>query len=675
MTRSTVPALLRRVLLLGMLAVVPCIAQAQPKEAAPATRDANAAVLQQLPFSDRADFADAQRGFVAALPGGLIAGTGPRPAWNLKAYDFLDKDEAPPTVNPSLWRQARLNNFSGLFKITDRVYQLRGLDIANMTIVEGDSGLVVIDTLLTAETAHAGLELYYQHRPRKPVVAIIYSHSHVDHFGGAKGVVSETDVQAGRVKIYAPDGFMEHAVAENIIAGNAMSRRAQYMYGPLLPPGERGQVDTGLGKALGRGTQTLLAPTDLITKTQDERRIDGVDIVFQLTPGTEAPAEMNLYFPQFRVLDMAENATHTMHNLYTLRGAEIRDGNAWARYLDEALALFGDKTDVLIAQHHWPVWDGAKITAYLAKQRDLYKFINDQSLRLLNQGFTPGEIAEQLKLPASLAQEWALRGYYGTLRHNARAVYQKYLGWYDSNPADLDPLPPDAAARKQVEYMGGAAAVIARARDDFAKGEYRWVASVMKEVVYADPANAEARARRRCARATRISGGGGAVAQRVSRRRVGAARRRAPAAGAAHADGGRAQGGVAGTVLRFPGRAAQRQQGRGQAHRAQLDLHRPRRDACVESREFGADASPGTGARAGRRVAHVDTRNTRRDRAQADDICRRGDVGLAQDRRRCGQAGRALRAARRFQPELRHRGAARAALIEPRLVTDGGRAN
>jgi alkyl sulfatase BDS1-like metallo-beta-lactamase superfamily hydrolase len=494
MTRSTVPALLRRVLLLGMLAVVPCIAQAQPKEAAPATRDANAAVLQQLPFSDRADFADAQRGFVAALPGGLIAGTGPRPAWNLKAYDFLDKDEAPPTVNPSLWRQARLNNFSGLFKIADRVYQLRGLDIANMTIVEGDSGLVVIDTLLTAETAHAGLELYYQHRPRKPVVAIIYSHSHADHFGGAKGVVSETDVQAGRVKIYAPDGFMEHAVAENIIAGNAMSRRAQYMYGPLLPPGERGQVDTGLGKALGRGTQTLLAPTDLIAKTQDERRIDGVDIVFQLTPGTEAPAEMNLYFPQFRVLDMAENATHTMHNLYTLRGAEIRDGNAWARYLDEALALFGDKTDVLIAQHHWPVWDRAKITAYLAKQRDLYKFINDQSLRLLNQGFTPGEIAEQLKLPASLAQEWALRGYYGTLRHNARAVYQKYLGWYDSNPADLDPLPPDAAARKQVEYMGGAAAVIARARDDFAKGEYRWVASVMKEVVYADPANAEARA-------------------------------------------------------------------------------------------------------------------------------------------------------------------------------------
>jgi len=494
MTCSTVPALFRSGLVLGMLAAPSGGAGAQPQDAAPATRDANAAVLQQLPFADRDDFADARRGFVAALPDGLIAGAGPRPAWNMKAYDFLDKAEAPATVNPSLWRQAQLNALNGLFKIADRVYQLRGLDIANMTIVEGDRGLIVIDTLLTAETARAALELYYQHRPRKPVVAVIYSHSHADHFGGVKGVVSEGDVQAKRVRIYAPDGFMAHAVAENVIAGNAMSRRAQYMYGPLLPPGERGQVDTGLGKSLGRGTLTLLAPTDIIAKARDVRRIDGVDIVFQLTPGTEAPAEMNLYFPQFRVLDMAENATHTMHNLYTLRGAEIRDGAAWARYIDDALALFGDKSDVLIAQHHWPVWGGAKIKAYLTKQRDLYKFINDQSLRLLNQGLTPGEIAEQLTLPASLAQEWALRGYYGTLRHNARAVYQKYLGWYDSNPADLDPLPPDAAARKEVEYMGGAAAVIARAREDFNKGEYRWVASVMSRVVFADPGNAAARA-------------------------------------------------------------------------------------------------------------------------------------------------------------------------------------
>jgi alkyl sulfatase BDS1-like metallo-beta-lactamase superfamily hydrolase len=493
MTRPAVRVPLPLSLLLVLLAPL-LAAQAPSKEATTPTRDGNAAVLNELPFADRGDFADARRGFIAALPEGIIAGNGPRPVWNMKAYDFLDKEEAPATVNPSLWRQARLDAIHGLFRVADRVYQLRGLDISNMTIVEGDSGLVVIDTLLTAETARAALELYYQHRPRKPVVAVIYSHSHVDHFGGVKGVVDAADMQAGRVKIYAPDGFMAHAVAENIIAGNAMSRRAQYMYGPLLPPGERGQVDTGLGKALSRGTQTLLAPTDIIAKAEDERRIDGVDIVFQLTPGTEAPSEMNLYFPQFRVLDMAENATHTMHNLYTLRGAEIRDGNAWARYLDDALARFGDKSDVLIAQHHWPVWGGATLRAYLARQRDLYKFINDQSLRLLNEGDTPGEIAEQLKLPKSLQQEWALRGYYGTLRHNARAVYQKYLGWYDSNPADLDPLPPVEAAKKQVEYMGGAAAVMERARADFAKGEYRWVASVMKEVVFAEPDNAEARA-------------------------------------------------------------------------------------------------------------------------------------------------------------------------------------
>jgi alkyl sulfatase BDS1-like metallo-beta-lactamase superfamily hydrolase len=474
------------------LAVSSLAALAQSRDAEPATREANAAVFHTLPFADRQDFEDAWRGFVAALPEGLIAGSGPTPVWNLKPYGFLDREDAPATVNPSLWRQAQLNAIHGLFKVTDRVYQVRGLDLANMTIIEGDAGIIVLDTLLTAEAARAALDLYYGHRPRKPVTAVIYSHSHADHFGGVKGVVSEADVAAGRVKIYAPDGFMEHAVSENVIAGNAMSRRAQYMYGPLLPPGEKGQVDTGLGKNLSRGTLTLLAPTDLI-RQNETRTIDGVEIVFQLTPGTEAPAEMNLYLPQFRVLDMAENTTHNMHNLYTLRGAEIRDGNAWSRYIGEALQLFGKKSDVLIAQHHWPTFGSDRIVAYLKKQRDLYKFINDQSLRLLNQGLTPGEIAETLRLPKSLENEWALRGYYGTLRHNARAVYQKYLGWYDSNPANLDPLPPKAAARKSVEYMGGTDAVIARAREDFRRGEYRWVASVMKEVVFADPGNRAAR--------------------------------------------------------------------------------------------------------------------------------------------------------------------------------------
>jgi alkyl sulfatase BDS1-like metallo-beta-lactamase superfamily hydrolase len=475
------------------LVATPVAALAQPKAAEPPTREANAALLTTLPFADREDFIDARRGFVATIPDAIVAGPGGRPAWSMKAYDFLKSDEAPSTVNPSLWRQAQLNAIHGLFKVTDRVYQVRGFDIANMTIIEGEQGIVVLDTLLTAETGHAALELYYENRPRRPVVAVIYSHSHADHFGGVKGVVDAADVASGRVRIYAPEGFMEHAVAENVIAGNAMSRRAQYMYGPLLPPGERGQVDTGLGKNLALGTITLLAPTDLIGKTLDERVIDGIDIVFQLTPGTEAPAEMNLYFPQFRVLDMAENVTHTMHNLYTLRGAEIRDGNLWSRYINEALEQFGGRSDVLIAQHHWPVWGTDRIVAAMKKQRDLYKFINDQSLRLLNQGLTPGEIAEVLRLPASLAGDWSLRGYYGTLRHNARAVYQKYLGWYDGNPADLDPLPPAEAARKRIDYMGGADAVIARAGEDFKAGNYRWVASVMNDVVFADPSSKTAR--------------------------------------------------------------------------------------------------------------------------------------------------------------------------------------
>src|SRR6266516_4389165 len=440
--RAMGPAVLVAVLAVSSPAVL-----AQSKDAEPATREANAAVLNGLPFSDRQDFEDARRGFLAALPDGPIAGPGATPIWDMKRYGFLDRDEAPTTVNPSLWRQAQLNAIHGLFKVGERVYQIRGLDIANMTIIEGEEGIIVLDTLLTAEAARAALDLYYGQRPRKPVTAVIYSHSHADHFGGVKGVVSEADVKAGRVKIYAPDGFMEHAVAENVIAGNAMSRRAQYMYGPLLPSGEKGQVDTGLGKNLSRGTLTLLGPTDLI-RTNETRTIDGV---------------------------------------------EIRDGNAWSHYIGEALQLFGQRTDVLIAQHHWPTFGSDKIVAYLKKQRDLYKFINDQSLRLLNQGLTPAEIAETLRLPATLANEWALRGYYGTLRHNARAVYQKYLGWYDSNPANLDPLPPAAAARKAVEYMGGAQAVIARAREDFRRGEYRWVASVMKEVVFADPGNREAR--------------------------------------------------------------------------------------------------------------------------------------------------------------------------------------
>jgi alkyl sulfatase BDS1-like metallo-beta-lactamase superfamily hydrolase len=478
---------------LAALACPPAGGQAiEPKDAEPATRAAQELIARSLPFADRADFEDANFGFVATLPDAHIPGTGPRPVWSMKPYAFVSGN-APATVNPSLWRQAQLNATHGLFKVTDRLYQVRGFDISNMTIVEGDTSLIVIDPLLATETARAGLDLYYQHRPRKPVGTVIYSHGHADHFGGVKGVIDEADVAAGKVQVLAPSGFMETAVAENILAGNAMSRRAQFQFGSLVPPGPRGQVDTGLGKALALGSITLIAPTSMIDKNLEKRTIDGIEIVFQLVPGSEAPAEMLMYFPQLRVLDMAEDVTHNMHNLYTIRGAEVRDGGLWSRYIGEAIENFGANTDVVIAQHHWPVRGQARVIDLLKKHRDMYKFINDQSLRLLNQGYTAAEIAETLRMPASLEKEWSARGYYGTLSHNAKAVYQKYLGWYDANPANLNPLPPVEAARKTVAYMGGAEAAIARAREDFRQGQYRWVASVMNQVVQADPANRAAR--------------------------------------------------------------------------------------------------------------------------------------------------------------------------------------
>jgi len=382
---------------------------------------------------------------------------------------------------------------NGLFKVTERVYQLRGFDISNMTVIEGDTGLIVIDPLITTEVARAALDLYFKHRPRKPVVAVVYTHSHADHWGGVRGVVDADALAAGRVKVIAPAGFMEEAVGENVIAGTAMSRRALYQFGPLLPRGEKGQVDAGLGKSTPFGTVTLIAPTQLIDKPVETHRIDGVDIVFELTPGAEAPAEMIMYYPQFRVLNMAEIATQNMHNLLPMRGALVRDALSWSKYIGGALQRYGAKSDVVIAQHNWPVWGGARVQDFLRKQRDTYKYVHDQTVRLMNHGYVGAEIAEAIRMPPSLVQDWSTHPFYGQLKHNVKAIYQRYLGYYDANPASLEALPPVPAARKAVEYMGGAPAVLKRAREDFAKGEYRWVAQVASQLVFADPANVDAR--------------------------------------------------------------------------------------------------------------------------------------------------------------------------------------
>ena len=463
------------------------------RDAAPATRAANEAMAAGLPFADVADFEAARRGLVAPIPEGMVRTASGTVLWNLGEYEFIDGELAPATVNPSLWRMARLNLANGLFKVTDRLYQLRGFDIANMTVIEGDSGLILIDPLTTAEVARAALDLYFVHRPKRPVVAVIYTHSHLDHYGGVRGVVDEAEVKAGKVSVIAPAGFMEAVSGENVLAGLPMIRRAQFQFGHLLPRGPRGQVDAGLGKGVARGTPGLIAPTLSIAKPVEEHTIDGIRIVFQLAPETEAPAEMHMFYPQLGVLNMAENACPLLHNFIPLRGAVARDPRIWAKYIGDAIAMYGPATEILIGQHHWPVWGRAAIVDYLEAQRDLYKHIHDQTLRYMNKGWRPAEIAEAIDLPPGLAERWSVRGYYGTVNHNVKAVYQRYLSWYDGNPCNLHPLPPAPAARKFVEYMGGAPAVIARARADFDRGEYRWVAQVMKEVVYAEPDNKEAR--------------------------------------------------------------------------------------------------------------------------------------------------------------------------------------
>ncbi len=468
-------------------------AAVEPKDASSFTKQKNEQVLKELPFSDTQDFTDAKKGFIDTLPNLVIKNDKGEVVWDMDSYNFEVGKPVPFTVNPSLWRIAQLNQLNGLFQVTDKVYQVRGFDLSNMTIIEGNSGVILIDPLISSETAKAALELYYQNRGKKPVKAVIYSHSHIDHYGGVKGVINEKDVKSGKVKVIAPEGFLAEAVKENIYAGNAMSRRSFYAQGLLLPRNEKGHVDTGLGKTSSNGTITLIAPNDIVKTTGEKRNIDGVEIEFLMAPNTEAPAEMLMYFPQFKMLDTAEDATHTLHNLYTLRGAQVRDAESWWKALDEALERYGDKTDVVIAQHQWPKWGNKEIVSYLSNHRDAYKYLNDQTLRLMNKGYTMTEIAEMIKLPEKLDQDWALRGYYGSVSHDVKAIYQKYLGWYDSNPANLNPLPPEESAKKYIEYMGGSKAVIKKAQEAYNKGDYRWAAEVMNKVVFAEPNNTEAK--------------------------------------------------------------------------------------------------------------------------------------------------------------------------------------
>jgi alkyl sulfatase BDS1-like metallo-beta-lactamase superfamily hydrolase len=467
---------------------------ASPKPASAATVAANAAVLRELPFQDKQDFQDAMRGFIAPLPNnGAITSDDGRAVWDLSRFQFAKDQPAPATVNPSLWRQLQLLSIGGLFEVTPRIYQVRGGDLSNITFIEGKTGIIVMDPCISVETAKAGLDLYHKHRGNRPVVAVVYTHSHIDHFGGVRGVLDEKDVKAGKVRIIAPEHFVEEAVSENVVAGNHMQRRASYMFGKLISPGPVGMLGAGLGLTTPNGMSTLIEPTDVITKTGQTLTIDGLTFEFLLAPGSEAPAEMHFYVPELRALTAAENANHTLHNLYTLRGAKVRDARGWASYLDQTIERWGDQAEVLYGPHHWPTWGQARIVDHLKKQRDMYKYLNDQTLRLANHGYNMVEAAEMINPPRELGQHWANRGTYGSVSHDVKAVWTYYLGYLDGNPARLEPLPPIDAGKKYVEYMGGASAVIQKARKDYEAGNYRWVAQVLDQVVSADPSNQEAK--------------------------------------------------------------------------------------------------------------------------------------------------------------------------------------
>ena len=485
---------------LGLVLAVASIATACSNEHAPAGQAASAAsshvaaenraVAESLPLSDAQDFEDARRGLIAAEPSLVIAGPDGTRYWDLASYDFVQGD-APASVNPSLWRQAKLNNIHGLFEVVPGIYQVRGYDLSNMTLIRGRSGWIVVDPLTTAQSAAAAFAFARKHLGDRPISAVIFTHSHADHFGGIRGVLP-TDSDAAAVPIVAPAGFAEEAISENLLAGPAMARRLYYFHGVPLERSPSGHVDNGLGKGAAGGSIGFRLPTVIVDSTPQEMEIDGVKFVFQNAPQSEAPAELTFYLPDFKAWCGAEIVTHTLHNLLTLRGAKVRDALKWSGYIDDAMRRFGGM-EVVFASHHWPVWGNARVLDYLAAQRDVYRYIHDQTLRLANEGYTPREIAERLELPSTLRERFANRGYYGTVRHNSKAVYQFYFGWYDGNPANLDPLPPEDEGTRYVAAMGGADKVLALGRAAHDAGDDRWAATLLNHLVFAEPANRAAR--------------------------------------------------------------------------------------------------------------------------------------------------------------------------------------
>lgn len=478
---------------------------ADPKPATEYTAKLNEEVYSKLDFDNREESEFAVRGLIDAPEELELVNENGEVVWSQKAYDFLDDyEKAPDSVNPSLWENTKDNHAYGLFEVCDGIYQVRGYDMANLTVIKGETGWILFDPLMSVECSQAAMQLIEKNLGSYPVKAVIISHPHVDHFGGIAGVIKEEDtadaslslqeqISSGKIPVIVPEGFEEHAISENVYAGKGMERRANYQYGVLLEPGVTGTLAQGIGMGQSTGVISYITPTYEITQTGENVVIDGIELEFQLTPGTEAPAEMNAWLPQFKALWMAENCTATLHNLYTLRGAQVRDGAAWANYITETVTRYGKEAELTFQAHNWPHWGNEVVNDYLVNTAAVYKFINDQTLTYINQGYTSDEISNMIELPDELAKVWYTRQYYGTVAHNSKAVYQKYMGWYDANPVNLNPLTPTDSAKKWVEYLGDVDKVLQMAKEDYEAGEYQWVAEVTNTIVFADPENQDAR--------------------------------------------------------------------------------------------------------------------------------------------------------------------------------------